>query len=417
MDYKKKYIKYKTKYLNLSQNGGVKCSSCDVKQVKTLNGVCYFSFFKNIYGRKILLLGNSHNNANLCDPKIRDIKNVYDVHTWLFDLAGITSNKLDIMLEVPFIDEIMQQQLDDDEYYHASQRNMPKTAPFADLKPGNRYDPVTMTNFAFYNYYTYDKKHIIDRNSNLRYHYCDIRDDVFESPLRIFMNPTIFNTDKPTEPLYIHILQQLNTYFVTEMSKLTHDEIFGIMRYVIKNDATFKETYDVLLLKFVKYQLQYAPKPLLFSMYHTEVDERRLIEDDTHILHRYWRIFEKRIRKLDQSLPKYFVIDGKNMDMMDALINVYMTLQLPPILEKIKWYFLVSYPTDVYTLLRLFTQFTSGESKEIINNAVLFGGAYHSIIYTSFIKAISREEPLISIDNIQLNNECTELQVPFNFTL
>ena len=61
--------------------------SSDPRKVLTLSGPLQFTFYKNIDGRKLLLLGEQHDNSKLCSGKSTPVAN------WLYNLAINTMKK------------------------------------------------------------------------------------------------------------------------------------------------------------------------------------------------------------------------------------------------------------------------------------------------------------------------------------
>lgn len=59
-------------------------------QLTKLSGVISFSYWPDIAGRKILLLGEQHNTMLLCNKKLDFTKGEYEVHAWLASIAEIT---------------------------------------------------------------------------------------------------------------------------------------------------------------------------------------------------------------------------------------------------------------------------------------------------------------------------------------
>ena len=66
----------------------------ECRKINNLSGPIFLSYYPNLEGRRILILGERHDNESICKDK-----NVYEVHQWIKDLAENSSYEIDLFLE------------------------------------------------------------------------------------------------------------------------------------------------------------------------------------------------------------------------------------------------------------------------------------------------------------------------------
>src|SRR5258706_772781 len=83
--------------------------SFNPRKLSILSGPISFTFYHDLQGRRVLLLGDRHDAVHLCNVNVCNIDrkqldyHVYEVHDWLMDLAKSSPECLDIFCELPYI--------------------------------------------------------------------------------------------------------------------------------------------------------------------------------------------------------------------------------------------------------------------------------------------------------------------------
>jgi hypothetical protein len=272
--YRKKYIEYKREYLNLI--GGKKCPSCDPFQLRLLSGVTFFKLFRNVFGRKILLLGEKHNRTAFDDDKYTDERGAYDVHTWLRDITLNKSENISLDL---FVEEAYMSPLE----YETLIRNTStdprvrysgiESIDSLSQQPLNYFGaPVDAIRSIFSIYSTPDKKldnmpTPVQNIKNFRYHYIDARLSISRGGIEYF----------------IQLILDYGESIMSDYDPISRKQLFT---YLIKdeNNITGKTIMSEILDKLI-----------------TKV--MRPIYDDPKKIHS--AIFLKKIFKYSKSIPSY----------------------------------------------------------------------------------------------------------------
>jgi hypothetical protein len=125
----------------------------------------------------------------------------------------------------------------------------------------------------------------------------------------------------------------------------------------------------------------------------------------------FHKLISKQLSKLDPRIDKKKFL----ITLLETFINSNSTLFTN----------LFILPQDVYFLLRLFIKFDLDKMSRgptnchdsnnvIINNAIVYAGVYHSMIYQKFIENYFDIKPLIEINQPE-DQKCIEFDQPFDF--
>lgn len=72
------------------------------RHLEYLSGPDTFIYFRNIAGRRILLLGEHHHSKFLCSPNILKKKGTYEINSYLIDLCKNADSCVDVLTETPY---------------------------------------------------------------------------------------------------------------------------------------------------------------------------------------------------------------------------------------------------------------------------------------------------------------------------
>ncbi len=338
------------------------------RQLKILSGPNFFAFFKSIDGRKILLLGESHNVENICqygDINLPKHNYIYEVQNWFSDLAMITNQCFDLFVE--------------DQYHTNPDNNSIIQNNYQRLS--NYHSPLTAVVIRFANHRTEFTK--------IRYHYIDVRtyydiDNNFSSPF----DDLFFNNDDSDSNYCL--------FDQTESIDEKHDEY---KQHIISYISGFDRSK-----KAQKHFENYLSD--LFEMIGKNYDPKNYEKYMEH----YFKLIDKEISKIDKKYTRQAFY--KN------LLDIYYEFS-----EGILCDFVFIIPMDIYFLSRSLIQFDQKKinrgpnncSGQQIKNIIFYGGAYHANIYMKFYEKFFNQEPTIYIDNIDPFEQCIVFDQPFDF--
>jgi len=303
------------------------------RQLKALSGATLFAHYPNIDGRNILLLGDEHTDQLLCNPTVKD---VYEIHKWLYDLVKAAPGCVDIMLEIPYLKE--RQSIKHDKY----------AGPVKNLRNKLYQSPLDAIIHQFFECYSKQKPEncISDK---LRLHYIDLRqmDAVYD---------------------IIHYLSITHSFSKNLLLKYKPNEklIYEyIMGYDKSNNA--KQVYHSFFAD-------------IFKLHNRSLDINKL-DDFTNT---FWIIIDKEFKKLDMS-------NEDKTKFYRAIFNTYVKLGSLFGLAGAKIYM------DIYALLRMFIKFDTKKKRSscpnIMKNIIIDAGVHHTLLYIEFFKLYFNQDP------------------------
>lgn len=343
------------------QVGGIHNS----RQLVRLSGVNDFYFFTNVMGRKILLLGESHDFEGMCNPT----DDTYLIEDYLWDLSVNAPECLDIFIERP-------------RYASSVPKHRSRDKPYSPLENIEK------------------KFELSELPSNLRLHQVDIRH--------------YYNPDKGVYPDRFFLLNEVIDGI--SFKTISDDGIKGIKKYV--------EEHHEDMESIAKYLMGVDTTRQNRTHYHNFVIE---IAKIGHIEHRYSQKYDdafllaihteihKRLNKLDPRINRQEFIDSiietftEEMNTFDS----YETLRD-----------LTDIIMNTYTLLRLFTHFDRSKSRGPvgcqnmnIKNCIIYSGSAHSSFFSQFIYTLgSYDSPDIGdYYNVEDSDKCIIFKEPFDF--
>lgn len=320
-----------------------------------------YIFFDNVLGKRILLLGETHDFDNICDESL----DAYPVDEYLWDLATVSPKCLDIFIERPHYGKSVPK--------HHSREN-----------PQSPLDQIER------------KFEVSELPPNLRLHQIDLRhyfdpsQDVF--PDRLF--------------IYHEIISEMN-HFKTYAS----DKIIKIEAVMTK--------YEPLLKTLAKYLIGMDVSQKAQTLYHNLARELSEVagvpwrynrEYDDKVIQSFHKEIAKRLLKLDPRINK--------KEFMTALIETLLE-ESRDFLED-----LLAFVMDTYTLLRLFTRFDKSKTRGPsicqdvnIENCIIYSGSYHTNFYYQFLTTFFDDinQPDLGSHQEDTDDKCYEFETPFDF--
>jgi hypothetical protein len=336
------------------------------RKLKELSGPSKFYYFNNVIGKRVLLLGEAHDNKGLCNPTPQ----TYEVHQWLSDLAVNAPDCLDIFVEKSY-------QMD---------KNM--IPIIKKLKPLAQYDsPGQGIKNVFNVCQTANikaKKNCL--SSQLRYHYIDVRG--FKGSVK-----------SPFLEWYLK-LGAKEFYKAGKIAQQFFDSNYQlkvtIYKYILGLDRT--SGARIVFETYLDTMSQILEQPW---------DKQAL----TSYMELYYNLIDNETKKMSSvvSKSKFFKV----------LLQIYLDSQS----DIDSTAFII--PQDVYFLLRLFMRFDKAklnrgpagcqaETNYKVQNAIVYGGGHHIKIYERFIRRYFGIQPNISIAN-NYDNKCIQFSNPFDF--
>jgi hypothetical protein len=335
------------------------------RKLKYLSGPYVFIYFKNISGKRILLLGEEHHIGMSCN--LLGVKNQnYEVQNWLYDLAKTSTECLDIFVE--------------DFYWKKIQPDL-----ISPVKGKPLYDFNTLMGKG---YYTAPLDAVRDKfknfgSSTTRYHYTDNRfmKNDYEDPLFKW-----YYKFRPQNlgPGQIKKLKKIEKKYPLE--KILNFAIGLNRKYRIFYYDYINELYDL-----VELDPEY------------DEDQEKLKFD----------LIDKQFSKLDPIINK--------TKFQNCFVKICLTDDDGEMIEDRSEVF-IKFIMDIYTLPRIFSKFNEkkmNRGPELcrkdneIKNVIVYTGGAHSVFYFRFIKEYFNINPEIDIRNEYF--QCIKLQKSFNY--
>jgi hypothetical protein len=348
------------------------------RQLKVLSGPNFFVYYKNILGKRILLLGEHHNILGICSQyycqnRPTDCR-VDEIQNWLHSLVKDSDQCLDFFNEEASIQHLQLIQRGGASLYCY---NSPIVAIREEFK-----SCVSIPNHC---------------HSNLRYHLINIRRIKFKSekngqtleyPLLIlYYNPSNKEDFESTivesvDPIYWNKRKHLYEYLLdlTVGPNSEGEQLFN--QYLESIINLFKITVEVDFYQNIR---------LYMLNFH--------------------KLVSKQLSKLDPRMDKNKFL----ITLLDVFVNSKSTLFTN----------LFILPQDIYLLSRLFIRFDpnkmlrgpiscQNDDHAIIKNAIVYAGVFHSQNYQEFIENYFQIQPTIEIHQHEIN-KCIEFDQPFDY--
>lgn len=314
------------------------------RNLELLSGINDIAFFRDVMGKRILLLGESHDFEGICSNKQLKSTGSFSVEKWLYQLSQNSPECLDIFIEYPH-------------------------KPLSSVKVTHD-SPIARISNTFKEC-GYNKSCNIEQ---LRFHQVDIRrHDVIHS----FGIHTVLDEDGDVKDENVKDQQKF----------LKHEKLYSqhkttIINYALSLDKSVKSRNV-----YVKYF--YGIMDIFF-----EIDDKTQDEIlQTHL--RFMKIIDKELIKLDKSKIS-------RAKLLKSLRDVYTNMTNNNIYE-----ILFMIPMDLYVLSRIFILFdktkmnrsVSGcrDSKySEIKNVIICSGGAHTDIYKDFMLNCFHQQPTFS---------------------
>jgi hypothetical protein len=318
------------------------------RMLSRLSGPSLFSFYPNVFGKRILIIGEWHYNDKLCD----DISSSSsDINTWLRDIGENGPECLDIFVE--------------DAY------------SITDKQIGGDIKPFKSGMYAIRHEF---KGKIFDK---IRYHYIDTRQFAKDNKLykEFQIMKFLVKSEDPKSQIPKTSIDNLYESFKLIQGNLC-DYLLGIDRS-IENGTIFHN--------FMKKMIETS-------------DLKYDIDNVQFFVTTNWNLIDKEFSKTDKAIDatkfkKTFA------DIFAESMSTYHTNRKS---GNIGWMWdFVAQIMDIYTLSRMFMVFDSSKmSRGPINcrtyqkmkNIIFYGGKFHAYNYVKFINKYFNIEPKLHID-------------------
>lgn len=321
------------------------------RHLQYLSGPDTFIFYENILGRRVLLLGEHHNNKSLCNANLLKKPGAYEIQSYLIELSKNADSCIDVLTETPY-------------KYDFKLQNCGGTS----LK--DYTNPL---------YAVTCELERLKKEGNLpeymRYHNVDLR--------------RYKNTMFPGMKLY----ESLTTNIA-----ITND----------KKYASIKSYYEKNKVLILSYLLTIDRSTHARSVYHKVlsmlldlfgIKDQNFVEKNKELEKDYISLIDKEMSKLDERIDK--------QRFLKTLLDIYTQENMYTAIMVI--------PMDFYLLLRLFIIFDhdkmdrAGKCKhsKSVKNAIVYTGAAHTRFYELFFEKYFGVKADIIIKNKQ---QCIKLQ-------
>lgn len=322
------------------------------RNLRGLSGPHTFTFFNNIMGKKILLLGEMHAVQFICNPIILKQPTIFEIQDWLVQISKNSPSCIDIFTESPY---------KNNNSIECKGRNL-KTYK-------SPMDAVIC------------KMDNLKKNNNipkhLRYHNIDTRGyGGFSSMVLIDFH---FRTNKMPK--------------ISQKVQLQHEQNKKSMLSYLLNIDTSKHA-KLAYRNYIKFMLNLVGHQLNIL----DVDEMDEWES------RYFKYINKGLSKLDENIDKQRFLNVlldiymKEFDIYTSLLNIPMDLYC------------------LLRLFIKFDQSKVSNrqicDKLSVNNVIIYTGDNHAKIYRLFLEKYFNVLPVLSIQNNQ--NQCILLDEKFD---
>lgn len=326
------------------------------RSILGLSGPNQFTFFPDVMGKRILLLGEYHTVERVCSDVIVNDK-VPEIQNWLVYIVknaplneDIIGDKLpkcvDIFTETPY--------------------KIKSTCTDQDVKLSNFKSPLSAV---------YCKFHMLEQPQlpNLRHHQADVRVIEKYNP---FVNIEIALRSIPGRVVILKKLSNAHTKYKRE-----------ILSYALMINGKNRKYY----FNFIKHAYK------LVGLCYDPV-----VIDEYHYL--YFNLIKKELSKMDPSIDK--------AKFLNILLEIYMKgFDL--------FTSLLDFPMDMYILSRIFINFDKTKLRgpiscqtQDVQYAICHTGSAHTDIYRLFFENYFNIKPTI---NIIQYGQCLKLDKPFDY--
>jgi len=368
-----------------------------------LSGIITFRYYENVFGKNILLLGETHKLDNICKDCS---KGCVDIHRYLYYLAKNSNVCLDIFVEDSYFDKIA----------HKLGVKYNKYNSFVDNTLSDGLDkwrsPINFVRNAFRNCNTRDKETCQKEFPNLRYHFWDIRKAIFSyDDNNTELTELEHLVEKELDDDYMMDSIKFINYLYGRQKKYkqilgSDDEKLGKISGLLLLDTISLTKYKKLFRNIVDY----------------------LIGNDNNVGEKKFRGIQKLygISKSTYSIRPILQRHIKRCAISNVIIEQLVENRLQKIDEQYLSILFISFITDlsdicteIYLLTRIFGKFTYKKRKPLIcsdilspKNVIVYAGNSHCDIVKEFLISAYNIYPSFETENTE---NCVDLPAPFNF--
>jgi len=349
-------------------------------QITELSGPSKFVYYRDILDRRILLLGELHIEAGLCQSE------AFQVDKWISELAD-QGHCIDVFVESPYIISVQHGEKLSRTYKTSYQLISPLYRMVERFPEAHQYVRQIET-------------------QRLRYHPIDLRE--FDTEYLSAMS------------LFLHIFGQvISRIFLENGQEQYNPHRKGLYQFLLGLNSQYKSIYEGLIENVKVVALAIASSmgsqsELELQQIHNSCETNRCF-------------IQKYIERISRMLKK---MDGRinHRKLREIMLQVYLDEQIN---HNDMYQTLNQIPMDLYCLLRLFSVYDPqvlvrgppncrGEESLIHKYSIILTGQAHTAIYEAVINKYFEVMPNISItNNLSDQNlgdfQCIHLPHPFNF--
>lgn len=398
-----------------------------------LSGNISFTFFHDLNGRRLLILGERHSIENICDNKEKAVH----PHKFLFDLAKNAPECLDIFLEETSKDEIIKDKMFGYYKYYNSFTKMFKSKDNGEEEILKQMEIISNRDLSQYGSPLAAVREVFgfcdtssQKNkcplSKVRYHYVDLRLQNDNGSIKLYDNfydPVYFTPNYKKSLKAVaemvdvenKILFEYHVGFDTSKQAKSLFKKFFISLY----SPELYEMYEEQHKKYMKFYEEEKRKSitnigdferfkniLYNSMMISKIDTDIIIEFTESHFGKFTGGFLKYQELLNDKIRKESLIDS-NYAFDIKILSIFIMG------------FILASQMDVYFLLRWFSK--RGHNKDndktcesFVKNSVVYVGSAHAETYTCFFKEWFNTDATIERRN-NLNDSCMIVDEKFDF--
>jgi hypothetical protein len=344
------------------------------RHLQYLSGPSSLTFFTNIAGRRILLLGERHHNKRLCNANILKKRGAYEVQNWLIDVCSNANTCVDVLTESPY-------------KYNIKLNCKGATSTANNTNNANNTNTNNIGNT------------LKDYTNPLYAVTCDLEELKKKGKLPEYMR--YHNIDLRRYKDTVFPGTRLYELFVKDVATINEKEYRNIKNYYDKNKVAIISYLLGIDRSIYARSAYHNVIEMLLSLYGEELNKER----NASLEKQYFASIDKEMRKIDEKdIPNkqrflYTLLDIYLQE------NMFTSLMVPPM--------------DLYLLLRLFVKFDENKmsrttnpkgcrNSKVINNAIVYTGDAHTRIYRIFLEKYFNVFPSLVV-GVGNKNQCLKL--------
>jgi hypothetical protein len=333
------------------------------RNLKILSGPELFIFYRDILGKRILMLGETHHIDSICSTSLLKTQGSFEIQDWLVQIGLNAPTCIDIFTETGYKQSL--------NLYEC---------PTTSSAPLSKFEAPLIAVECIFN-------DLIENNkmpSYVRYHNIDVRK----------YNNNLFPIAFWTTQYHNHT--NLNKLLKFQNVNIKyHSKKKQILSYALTLDLSTEAT----------------------NYYNNYMRDMFDIISEDYTEHSYQKVFDNYVVLINKQFPKTQGINKNKM--LQTLLDIY--YDMVSIYDG-----LMLIPTDLYFLTRLFVRFDEKKiirgpegcrmkENATSNNVIVYGGREHIRVYNTFIQIYFNSSPTFIVDNGDKGSQCIKFETSFDF--